>query len=166
MALLLLLISLDPPAHWHRYETADKKLAVSFPKKPSELSQKQNMSQGETVVTTITVQRTVYEESGYVLTWYDLKKPKTDQAEISQYLLGIEQGSINARQGRRLHTKSIKLGKHSGREFTWRIESGFVRTQIFLVKDRFVTVMFMAGDEQALTSQDAQLFFSSLKVNE
>ncbi len=166
MALLLLLLTLDPPAQWHRYETADKKVVVSFPKKPTELAQKQNMSQGETIVTTVTVQRTVYEESGYVLTWYDLNKPRTDEAEIKQYLQGIEQGSINARQGRRIHTKSITLGKHFGREFTWRIETGFVRTRIYLIRDRFVTVMYIAGSEKDLTNPDAENFFRSLKVSE
>ncbi len=166
MILLLLLVTFDPPANWHRYETPDKKLVLTFPRKPTEQVKVQQMSQGEVVVTTIAVPRTKVEEAGYVLTWYDLKKPKTDEAEIKQYLQGIEQGSINAKQGKRIHTKSITLGKHHGREFTWSIATGFIRTQIYLVNGRFITLMYMAGTEQDLNSLVARLFFSSLKVNE
>lgn len=166
MILLLFLITLDPPANWHRYETADKKLVLSFPRKPTEQVKVQEMKQGEISVTTIALPRTKVEEAGYVLTWYDLNKPKTDEADIKLYLQGIEHGSINAKQGKRIHTKSITLGKHQGREFTWSTETGFIRTQIYLVNGRFITVMYMAGTEQDLTSLDARNFLASLKVSE
>lgn len=164
--ILLLLITIDPPANWHRYETADKKLTISFPKKPTEQSETKKMTQGEAIVVTVTVPRSRYEEAGYMMTWYDLKEPKTNEAEIRLYLQSIEHGSIKAKQGKRIHTKSITLGKHPGREYTWSIETGFIRTQIYLVNKRFVTVMYMSGTEQELTSLDAKNFFESLKVSE
>jgi hypothetical protein len=166
MILLLLLITFDQPSSWHRYETPDKKLTLAFPRKPIELSESKKMTQGEVTVVTVTVSRTRFEEAGYVLTWYDLKEPKTNEAEIRLYLQSIEHGSIKAKQGKRIHTKSVTLGKHPGREFTWSIETGFIRTQIYLVNKRFVTVMYMSGTEQELTSLDAKNFFESLKVSE
>ena len=164
--LLLILLPLDPPANWHWYQTEDKRLSLAFPTKPVEQTKSQKMSQGDTTVTTITIPRTRVDEAGFVLTWFDFKRPKIEEAEIKQYLQGVEQGSINSKQGRRLNTRSINFDKYHGREFTWRIETGYIRTQLFMIKARFVTLMYMAETEQALSSQEAQLFFSSLKVKE
>jgi hypothetical protein len=164
--LLLLCFAHEPPANWHQHQSPDKRITLSFPRVPIEQVKSQQMAQGETQVTTITVQRTKVEESGLVLTWFDVKKPKTSEGEIKQYLNGVETGSIKARNGERIHTKSITVEKHHGREFTWKTEQAFIRSQIIMTKDRFITLMYMAETEQGLTSHEANTFFQSLKLKD
>ena len=155
------------PEGWHHYVSVDKKFTVGFPSKPSEQKKQQRLGQGETTVYQVGVPRKRPTEAGYVLNYYDLDKPKNGEEAIKAYLEGIEKGAISSSKGKPISSESVALKDFPGRDFSFEASNAlFMRTRVFLVARRVISMSYMAGTKDSLQSKDAKAFFDSLKLSE